>query len=50
MDRVQTLINIRNLLLDVETKGQSSLIIADSIRALTKVIEDMQQDEIVAEE
>lgn len=50
MDRIKTLINIRNLLLDVETKGQSSLIIADSVRALSKVIEDMQQELAPTEE
>lgn len=43
----ETLINIYNALRNVETKGESTLIIADCLRALLDVIRELDKPDAV---
>lgn len=46
MNRKQHLINIFNVLAQVETKGDSTLILADCRRSLAGIIQDMPDEKI----
>lgn len=47
MEQLQQLTRIYNTLLEVQTKGENTLIMADSLRAFEQIIKEIAQNEEV---
>ena len=49
-EQLEQLTRIYNTLLEVQTKGESTFILTDALRALEKVVRDVNQTPIIPEE